>query len=203
MNIKKGDIVFSAITGEAVALYAIYLFQGLAEKGGIMAIALYSLSILLPIISIICIWIANIIGQKFVAILQLARFILIGALFAIFDLTILNSLMKYYGITEGAWYVLFVAISFVITTCIKFIADKFWAFDKKEGKAVGFEFSSFFVVTIISLGIQLGVAAYLVDVVGPMFNTTPIMWANIGKIAGICVGFIWNFLGYKFIVFKK
>lgn len=203
MKLKKSDIIFSLLTGEAMALYAVYLFGALAAKGGLIGTAIYSTVIILPLFSLLCIWIANIIGQKVVSILQLARFILIGALFAVFDLTILNGLMNYFHITEGTLYIVFVGTSFVITTSIKYIFDKLWAFEKKEGSKVAVEFGGFFIVTIISMGIQLGVAAYVVDVIGPQFGTTPLMWANIGKILGIVAGFIWNFLGYKFFVFKK
>jgi hypothetical protein len=32
---------------------------------------------------------------------------------------------------------------------------------------------------------------------------TPARWANIGLAMGTLLALVWNFIGYKFIVFKK
>jgi putative flippase GtrA len=49
----------------------------------------------------------------------------------------------------------------------------------------------------------VAVASLVVNSIGIKFGLTPLLWANVGKIAGIAVASIWNFLGYKFVVFKK
>jgi putative flippase GtrA len=49
----------------------------------------------------------------------------------------------------------------------------------------------------------VAIASFIVNVIGPQFGISSLIWANIGKIGGIIGAFIWNFLGYKFIVFKK
>jgi hypothetical protein len=38
---------------------------------------------------------------------------------------------------------------------------------------------------------------------GPMAGLSGKSWGIVGGIAGALVVFIWNFIGYKFIVFKK
>jgi len=68
---------------------------------------------------------------------------------------------------------------------------------------MGTEFSQFFVITLISGGIHVGVASLVVNVIGSQFGVSPFVWATVGKILGITVASVWNFLGYKFIVFKK
>jgi putative flippase GtrA len=72
-----------------------------------------------------------------------------------------------------------------------------------EKEKMGVEFSQFFIVTVISGGIHIIIASFVVNTIGPQFGASSFIWANIGKILGITVASIWNFLGYKFFVFKK
>jgi len=37
----------------------------------------------------------------------------------------------------------------------------------------------------------------------PMFGANEVSWANAGKIVATGISLVWNFIGYKFIVFKK
>ena len=198
---KKIDIILSIITGEGVALLFAWLIKN--SKPELFSASL-SLLIIFPILAVFCMWLAYLIGKKFLFVFQFAKFIIIGVFFALFDLVILNSLMAYFGITaeERTRYLVFVGTSFIITTMVKYIGDKFWAFEKKQGEKVHSELGKFFLVTLISLGLQIGVASYIFARVIPQ-GIPVFVWANIGKILGIAVASIWNFLGYKFIVFKK
>lgn len=197
---KKIDIILALVTGEAVAWLFVWLIKNSAINIPYLS---WILPISFPLLSLFCLWVAYLIGKKYIFVFQLAKFILIGAIFALFDLLILNSLMRWFGITEGIRYSIFVGVSFVIATSIKYVADKYWAFEKTEKAGVGIEFGSFFIVTLISGGIQVGVASLIVNIIGPMFGMSALVWANVGKILGITVASAWNFLGYKFIVFKK
>ncbi|MCX6760201.1 MAG: GtrA family protein [Candidatus Nealsonbacteria bacterium] len=197
---KKIDIILSLIVGEGVAWLFVYLLKNSSIGGSAL---IWLLPVVLPILSLVCLWIAYVIGKKFLFVFQLAKFILIGAFFAIFDLLIFNLLMLWFGITDkGIKYLIFVGTSFIIATSVKYIADKYWAFEKKEGSNAGAEFLGFFVVTLISGAIQIGIAA-LVSGSSPLLNMTVSAWANIGKISGIIIASAWNFIGYKFFVFKK
>jgi len=42
----------------------------------------------------------------------------------------------------------------------------------------------------------------VVNIVGPQFGLNAKIWANMGAVAGTLFVMVWNFLGYKFIVFK-
>jgi len=197
---KKTDIIIAIITGEGLAWLFIWLIKKSAME---MAFLNWALPVFLPVLVLTGLWFSYLIGKKYLLIFQLAKFVLIGALFALFDLVILNSLMGYFGITVGIGYSVFVTISFVIITTVKYVADKYWAFEKTEGKQIGMEFAGFFVVTLISGVIHIGVASLIVNIVGPLFGISALLWANLGKILGILVASAWNFIGYKFLVFKK
>jgi len=68
---------------------------------------------------------------------------------------------------------------------------------------VGKEFLSFIVVSLIGLFINNIIASFLVNFVGPQAGLSENLWASIGAIIASFVGMFWNFVGYKFIVFKK
>ena len=197
---KKIDVILSLVAGEGVALLFVWLIKN-SQSGA--SLLYWLLPVIFPFLSLFCLWIAYLIGKKLLFVFQLAKFVLIGALFAVFDLAILNVLMEYFGATEGIKYLIFVMISFVIATSVKYVADKHWAFEKSGEEKIGSEFGLFFAVTLISAGIQIGIAHLLVNVIGSRFGINHLIWGNIGKIAGITVASGWNFICYKFLVFKK
>jgi putative flippase GtrA len=197
---KKIDLILSIITAEGVAGLFIWLIRNSPLN---LPFLNWFLLILFPILAVFGIWIAEIIGRKFLFIYQLAKFVLVGAFFAVFDLIILNSLMAYFGITkeEILKYSIFVIISFIVVTTFKYFANKYWAFEKMEKERMEKEFGTFFLVTAISGIIQVSVASLFFKFL--ILAVSPLLAGNIGKILGIVVASIWNFICYKFLVFKK
>jgi putative flippase GtrA len=197
---KKIDVVLALITGEGVAFLFVWLIRNSSLS---LPFLNWTLPILFPILTIFGIWLAEIIGRKFLFVYQLAKFALVGAFFAVFDLIILNSLIAYFGIKkeEILKYSIFVAISFTIVTIFKYFANKYWAFEKLEKERMEKEFGIFFLVTAISGLIQVGVASLFFKFL--ILAISPLLASNLGKILGIAVASIWNFLCYKFLVFKK
>lgn len=199
---KKIDIIFALLIGEVLAWFFYGILENLELEIEIKFLK-WLLVLLMPILSLMGLWICYLIGKRFLFVFQLGKFLLMGALATIIDIGILNVLMNFFKITAGIFYSLFVSISFVIATTIKYFGDKFWAFQKMETEKMGREFTQFFIITLISGVIHVAIASFIVNVIGPQFGISSLIWANIGKIGGIIGAFIWNFLGYKFIVFKK
>jgi len=198
---KKIDIILAIITGLGVG----FLFSWLLKNSKFyLPFLSWTLPLFFPFLALFCLWIAYLIGKKYLFVYQLAKFLLIGACFAIFDLIILNILMERFGIKkeEELKYALFVTISFVIATTAKYIFDKYWAFEQKEKRELGKEFLKFFIITLISGGIQVGSASLIFSAIAPFF-VNELIAGNIGKIGGITLASAWNFVGYKFFVFKK
>jgi putative flippase GtrA len=197
---KKIDYILAAVSGLGLGVLAAWMIKGF---GIIMPALNFILPVLLPILAVFAIWVCYIIGKKYLFVFQLGKFLLIGIFFALIDLVFLNILLEIFHITAGTAYTVFVGVSFVIATSIKYVADKYWAFEKKEGEKMGTEFGKFFIITLISGVIQAAIASFVVNKIGPQFGASSMVWANVGKILGIAVASAWNFLGYKFIVFKK
>jgi len=200
---KKIDIILALITGEGVSLLFVWLIKNSPSID--LPFLYWLLPISFPILAIFGIWISCLIGKRYLVVYQLAKFLLIGAFFAIFDLIILNALLEYFGISKGeaVKYAVFVTTSFIIATTVKYIADKYWAFEKASREQMGLEFGKFFIITLISGVIQVGVASFIFAVAPSLFGMTELVAGNVGKIGGIIVASAWNFLGYKFIVFKS
>jgi putative flippase GtrA len=197
---KKIDVILSLISGEGVALFFIWILKNSQIN---LPILNFVLPVLFPALSLLGIFLAEIIGRKYVFVYQLAKFVLIGAFFALVDLLVLNSLMVYFGIKkeEIVKYIIFVSISFIFATIFKYFANKYWAFEKLEKEKMEREFAIFFIVTAISGFIQIGVASILFKFL--VIFIQPLLAGNIGKIIGIAVASMWNFIFYKFVVFKK
>ena len=197
---RKIDIFLALVCGEIIA----WFFYGILKNLGVeIRFLSLILAISFPILALFGIWIAWFLGKKILWIFQAAKFLLIGALATLVDLGILNLLIWVSGIAAGLPYSIFKGISFIVATCSKYLGDKFWAFEKMERKGMGKEFSQFLAVTLIGLAINVGAASLIVNVAGPQFSLTEKLWANVGAISAAFVSAIWNFLGYKFIVFKK
>ncbi|MDO8435840.1 MAG: GtrA family protein [bacterium] len=217
--LKKIDIVLALITGEITALFFYNLLKDLNLKGGENCVLIFTcasingssvidflgwiLAVSFPILTVICLWVSFLLGKKFLWIFQAAKYLLIGVLATIMDLGVLNLLINISGIAAGLYFSVFKGISFIVATCSKYAGDKFWAFEKMEKKGIGKEFGQFFLVTLVGFVINVGVASFVVNNVGPQFGLTPKLWANVGGIVAAFGGMAWNFIGYKFIVFKS
>jgi putative flippase GtrA len=144
--------------------------------------------------------------KNFILYFQAGKFVLVGVLNTLIDLGVLNLLIFATGIASGLWYTVFKGISFIAAVINSYILNKFWTF-KSAGQAnKGKEFAQFLTVSIVGFGINVGVASLVVNVISqqfPSFGVSEQIWANIGAISATFCAMAWNFIGYKFIVFKR
>ncbi len=145
---------------------------------------------------------AGLAAKLFPVILQIAKFAAIGALNTLLDLGILNVLMSISGVAVGFWYSLFKACSFVIANINSYFWNKHWTFGVSD-KANVREFGEFLMVGIIGFGLNIGCASLVVNVISAPQGFSPERWANVGALSATFISLIWNFIGYKFFVFKR
>lgn len=197
---KKIDFILAVITGGITAWFFSFLLKDANLKINNLELIL---AVVFPVLSAIGIWVAWLLGKKFLWIFQLAKYLFIGVLATIVDLLLLNLLISISGIAAGLSYSIFKGISFIVATSSKYAGDKFWAFEKMEKHEIGKEFGQFFLVTLVGFGLNVGVASFLVNTIGPQFGFSEKLWANFGGIMAAFAVMAWNFIGYKFFVFKK
>lgn len=136
---------------------------------------------------------------------QFLKFAAVGALNTGIDFAVLNLLMFSTGIYGGQWLIFFNSISFAAAVVNSYFWNKHWTF-KKEGngteKAAG-EFFQFLLISIVGLLLNSGIVYGIATFVHPLFGLSSALWANFAKVLATGIALIWNFIGYKFIVFKK
>lgn len=198
---RKSDILLTILCGEAVAWVAYDFLKGYELKQ-FLDIS-WLLFIVFPILALFGFWLSYLIGKKFLFIFQAAKFLLIGILATLVDLKIFDFLDWLVALDTKIINNLFKAISFLVATFAKFWGNKFWAFEKKEKKGTGKEMVQFYAITIVGMLINVAIFSLVVNRIGPQFGTPPQIWKKIGVLIAAIVVAAWNFLGYKFIVFKK
>jgi putative flippase GtrA len=141
---------------------------------------------------------------------QFGKFVLVGIMNTLVDLIILNLEMAVTGIVLGAGYSAEKAISFLFAVTFSYVINKHWTFQDKSKEGEGRKMSQFFAVSLVGMLINVIVATVVVTYLQIPINNilhlsflTPKLWGTIGALGGTAIGLIWNFVGYKFWVFKK
>lgn len=200
---KKKDIIFAAFSGLGVAWLASGMLKDFGVTIKFIDPALY---VVLPLLAILGIWICYLIGKKFLFVFQAAKFLLTGVLASLLDIIIFRSSFKILEpIILNAKFnnTTSKTVSFLIVTFAKYWANKFWAFESKEKEGRGKEMLNFYLVTTLGLLINVGAFSFLVNVMETPAGIPVDTWKTIALIMSALVVSVWNFLGYKFIVFKK
>ena len=203
---RKSDILSSVILGEIVAIFLIFISKNLERDVPILDILVRSrwlIFLIVPVLATIGVYGTFYAGRRNPVLFQFGKFITIGLSNSAIDFGILNLLIFLTDIERGYLYSLFKAASFMFAVTNSYLWNKFWAFESSNTKGTGKEFFQFVAISGVGFGINVVVASFVVNVIGPVGEISPRLWANIGAFAAIVITVFWNFLGYKFIVFKK
>ncbi|MFH1308587.1 MAG: GtrA family protein [Patescibacteria group bacterium] len=195
---KKLDIIASLILGEIFAIFLGFVLRGL----GFSLFPIYILYFILPVLALIGVWTFYLIGKKIPIAFQFGKYAVTGFANTAVDFGVLNLLMWMTSVYSGKSIFLLNSISFLIAVIHSYFWNKFWAFKSKDKNIAG-QFLQFVVISLVAVLINGAIVYTISSLVSPMFNLSIEAWANIAKALATVVSLIWNFLGYKFIVFKK
>jgi dolichyl-phosphate beta-glucosyltransferase len=195
---RKTDILSALIIGE----FSAWLFLVISENIRLTFNYWWLFPIILPILALFGLWFSFWLGKKILVIFQAAKFALVGILNTLIDLGLLNFLIFISGINKGLGYSIFKGISFTVAVINSYFWNKFWTFRKSKTAQTGKEFMQFLIVSLIGFGFNVGIASLVVNIIGVQFGLSKEIWANIGAISATTFAMLWNFVGYKFIVFK-
>ena len=107
------------------------------------------------------------------------------------------------GITSGIYMILLNSISFMCALIISYFLNKNWTFYDKNHKKQDKKFIHFFFVSLFSIIVNNIIVYIITTYTSPIFSISMHLWANGAKIIATSVSFFCNFVGYKYLVFKK
>ncbi|MBI4836813.1 MAG: GtrA family protein [Candidatus Portnoybacteria bacterium] len=217
--LSKIDTIVALIIGELSA----WLLIVIARSLGITNSAIWGLPIVFPLLCLAGLYVAALIAAKVAVIYQIAKFILIGGFNTLVDWGILafgififyqsfrinaNDILITVLSFSIAYYSLFKAISFVLAATNSYFWNKFWTFkrvdiDETAVATSSKEFGQFFLVTFIGFLINVFIASGVFGYIPPFDGLNMNQWAIVAAAFATVVSMVWNFLGYKFIVFSE
>ncbi|MGB2691846.1 MAG: GtrA family protein [Thermodesulfobacteriota bacterium] len=204
---KKIDIISPIILGLIIAALIISLLKVLETQlqiSGDQAILIWvALIILVPSSFVLWVYITFHLGKRRHVFFQFGKFLPIGVANTAIDFGSLNLLILMSGVDKGLWFSVFKGISFVCAVTNSYLWNRYWTFEGGGTEDVGRQFFKFLIVAVIGFIINVAIASFIVNYVEPFGGVSPILWANIGAFASIVIVILWNFFGYKFLVFKK
>lgn len=150
---------------------------------------------------------------------QLAKFAVIGVMNALVDIGILAVIIAVSAGTfhtgasstfftvasvSFAFYSFFKAVSFFFANVNSYFWNKYWTFSATNASEKSHsQFGQFLLVSIVGFFVNNIIATSVFSGVHPLFGSNSAQWGLISAGAGSVLGLGWNFIGYKFIVFKK
>ena len=197
---QKVDLGYSCAIGFVVGLFLLPVLINTDLYSKLSAPIIFAILFAgLPIIFTIGLAFAEFISKKIPLLWQFAKFAQVGVLNTAIDFGILNLLIFVTGITSGLSIIPLNAVSFSTAIINSFFWNEKWVFKtKKEAN-----FITFLVVTLIGLAINSGIVYAITTFVPPTFVDSQKLWANLAKVLATGISLIWNFTGYRLIVFKK
>lgn len=216
---NRKDLIISLILGEISAWLIIILLKGLVPAETYLKFSgkiLFGLPVIFPLLCGLALYIAYAISKKIAVVYQIAKFVLVGGFNTLFDWGVLSLAIYFFrkfwqieasdilfvafGLTI-AFYSLFKSISFILSAANSYSLNKFWTFKQQSSEKVGKEFAQFFLVTICGFAINVGIASLVFKYVSPLAGLNQDQWAIASAVVATAISMVWNFLGYKFIVF--
>lgn len=138
---------------------------------------------------------------------QFSKFVIVGGINTGIDFAVLNALMYLSDIRSGLGLFVLNCVSFSVAVVNSYFMNRRWTFREAAvgiaDKNNAVQFSQFFVVSVIGIVINGSVLTLIATYIPAPFGLNQQLWANVAKLFATGASLVWNFLGYKFIVFKK
>ncbi|MFY9463224.1 MAG: GtrA family protein [Candidatus Sungiibacteriota bacterium] len=185
-------------------------FAGVAMVPTAYAVGVHSPAILLalPWVGAACIlfgvWLGGFLSRWMPVFAQLGKFGAVGIFNTAIDFGVLNLLSRASGITAGFILGGVNMPGFAIAVVNSYLFNKLWVFkDNTKGEPFMHDFPRFFAVTFIGVMLNSGLVIFLTTYAPFLSGITPSVRLNLAKASATIVTLVWNFLGYKLIVFRK
>ena len=203
---KKIDLFLALAIGISSAWMLVFVGRNLSEENkffeALMPYANY-LFLIFPLVCgggiVITHFAAKIVGRS---LYQFGKFFLVGGFNFLLDAAILNFFLVATKLTAGLPQTGFKGASFVFGIVSSYMLNKHWTFSAGSSENKSKEIYQFVLVSGVGFVLNVGLDYFFVNMVGSFWNMKPIIWAQFSAVMAAAIAMFWNFLGYKFIVFK-
>lgn len=196
--LARKDLVNTLIVGSLVSLFAVpILINTEAYANFPFPPLIFHLAV--PVLGLIGMVVASLLGKRLPVLWQFSKFMAVGFSNTAIDFGILNGLIYFTDITSGLQIIPLNAISFTVAIVNSYFWNRKWVFENPKES----NFFTFVGVTLIGLAINSTLVFLITTFIPPVVVTSPKLWANIAKAFATGISLVWNFMGYKLVVFKK
>ncbi len=134
---------------------------------------------------------------------QFLRFATVGIIGITIDFGLLNLLSWLTGITRGTGIIPLNIVSFGAALTVSFFLNKRWTFKDSSLTDNLKKFNLFLIISVLGAAINTSVVTILTTHVDPNITLAPYLLLNLAKGTATIASGLWNFFGYKLVVFKK
>ena len=199
----RRDFRLALLIGFLAALVWIPVLRSLS---GNFRSEMWALFIVLPTASAAGLYVCKILFRRVPFLYPFAKYAIVGFLNVGIDFAIFNLLIYATGIEQGLEIALFKAISFICGMINGYLWNRAWTFE--FGVSIGgakqvWEFFRYTAVTILGLVINVGLTSLIVNLINPQLGLSQLTWDNVAVVAATLGSIIWNFVGYKIVVFRS
>lgn len=197
----KKDILVAAVVG---------FFLGLLLLSIVYNLKIYfPYQSLLLVVGVPIIWAVGIGASQFLAryipfFNQLGKFVAVGVLNTALDFSVLNFVSRLTGITAGVVVGWVNVPGFVVAVVNGYLWQRLWVFPRQDAERnMFFDFPKFLAVTSVGLLINSWIIVLVTTYLPTPEAIREELWLNVAKIIATAFTLVWNFIGYKFVVFRR
>jgi len=133
-------------------------------------------------------------------VIQFSKFLAVGTLNTAIDFGTLNLLSWLTGIYGGGRLAPINALGMLFALTNSYLLNNHWTFKAPAhpGRRVG----RFVLVSLTGVGLNTAFVVALTHFMTRPMGLTPQLWENLAKVRANGATLLWDFLGYKFLVFR-
>jgi putative flippase GtrA len=134
---------------------------------------------------------------------QIGKFIAVGLLNTAIDFGVLNLLSLLTSIYGGSRLIPINIPGFVLAMMNSYVLNKYWTFKATGRRVSSLEIGTFALVSFIGLSLNTAICVVVTSLWPPALPITPVLRENIAKVLATGCSLVWNFVGYKYVVFER
>lgn len=206
--ITKGDYLIAAGAGFLTGALLLVILGFLKIS---FPYQTFAALVLIPALWAFGVWLGGFLSKWIQFFAQFGKYSAAGFLSAAIDFAILNYVSYLTGITAGIVIGWVNVPGFLVAVANGYLWNKLWVFKSTTSDVdralstsdvnIFSDFPKFFAVTVGGLIINSVLIIVLTTYISPPLS--PAVWLNIAKLLANVAVLLWNFTGFKLIVFKK